>query len=343
MENIPASMLSGKNLNNGWVVGEKITKQKGKTGGHFSVCYKIQNEDGQKAFLKVADFSSAFQADDPPRALQAMLESYNFERDLLEKCKRLKRIITAIEDGKIFIPGFGELGNVHYLIFELAKGDIREVMKEFDSYDLVWSLKALHHIATGVFQLQQNRIAHQDLKPSNILYSESKGFKIGDLGRAADQKIKSSNDRQEIAGDKSYAPIDLQYIDSGVKGFEKKLLTDIYLFGSLIFFLFTNISAVQALKAKLKDQSLNFNDFDKDLPYLQLAFEKSLNDFRESIRPVAKDLTEHIVEMVEQLCDPDPKKRGHPKLKSTLVPNYDMQKYISKLNLLSKKATLIIK
>ena len=100
---IPANMLSGKSLNNDWVVGEKITKQKGKTGGHFSVCYKIQNKDGQKAFLKVADFSSAFKADDPPRALQAMLESYNFERDLLEKCKRLKRIITAIEDGKIFI------------------------------------------------------------------------------------------------------------------------------------------------------------------------------------------------------------------------------------------------
>ena len=121
------------------------------------------------------------------------------------------------------------------------------------------------------------------------------------------------------------------------------MLTDVYLFGSLIFFLFTNISAVQALKAKLKDQSLNFNNFDEDLPYLQLAFEKSLNDFRESIKPVAKDLTEGIVEMVEQLCDPDPKRRGHPELKPTLISNYDIQKYISKLDLLSKKATLILK
>ena len=261
----------------------------------------------------------------------------------MEKCKnkRLTKIITAIGDGTVFIPGFNEFGNVHYLIFELAKGDIREVMKEFDSYDLVWSLKLLHHIAIGVFQLQKNGIAHQDLKPSNILCSISDDFKIADLGRAADQQLRPLNNFQ-IAGDKGYAPIDLQYKDSGVQGFEQKFLTDIYLFGSLIFFLFTRISAVQALITKLKNQPLSCDNFQGDLPYLQHAFEETLNDFREIVKPIAKDLTEDIVEIVEQLCDPDPKKRGHPKLKTSYTSNYDMQRYISKLNLLSQKANLAI-
>jgi len=35
----PAHCLSGIDLGNGWLVGEKLTKEVGGTGGHFSVGY----------------------------------------------------------------------------------------------------------------------------------------------------------------------------------------------------------------------------------------------------------------------------------------------------------------
>ena len=342
---VPADMLSGRELSKGWIIGEKIKKQEYNTGGRFSICYIVRNKKGKVAFLKAADFSGAYRTSDPLRTLQAMLEAYNFERDLLEKCqnKRLTKIVTAIDDGKVTIPGAEELlSTVHYLIFELEKGDIRSVIEEVNKYDLIWYLKLLHHVAIGMSQLQKNGIAHQDLKPSNVLCSELDDFKISDLGRASDQQLKSPNDAHKIAGDKSYAPIDLYYTDSRVQGFQKKFLTDIYLFGSLIFFLFTGISAVQALKLKLNKQSLNYSNFQEDLPYLQHAYEESINDLRKSTKPIAKDLTEDIVEIAKQLCDPDPKRRGHPRLKSLLTSNYDMQRYISKLDLMTKRAQFII-
>ena len=94
---------------------------------------------------------------------------------------------------------------------------------------------------------------------------------------------------------------------------------------------------MQALKNKLQGVSLS-EDFQKDLPYLQHAFNESLLDLEREVRKIAGDLTEDIIEMARQLCDPDPSKRGDPKWKQSLVPNYDLQRYISRLNLLSKKA-----
>jgi len=53
---------------------------------------------------------------------------------------------------------------------------------------------------------------------------------------------------------------------------------------------------------------------------------------------VAGPLSGDIMEMVQQLCDPDPNKRGDPKWKHSLVPRYDLQRYISRLDLLCRKA-----
>ncbi len=349
MNNTPAGMLEGKILENNWIVLEKINKKENNTGGCFSVGYKVRNEDtGQSAFLKAVDFSPALQASDILRDLQAMLADYNFERDLLKKCKEKKitRIMTAIGTGQVKIPGFiKELSFVHYFIFELARGDIRDLMVEFKKLDLIWCLKLLHNVAVGIKQLQQNGIAHQDLKPSNILQSTSNGFKISDLGRASDKNIRSSNDDKKIPGDRSYAPLELWYDNADnykIKEFEKRFLTDLYLCGSLIFSIFTNMSATQAIRTKLKNQKLS-RSFKQDLPYIQHAFEQIISDLRKEMEVVAGELTEDIITIAKQLCEPDPNRRGDPKWRNNVTPNYDMRRYVSKFDLISKKAQFLVK
>ena len=108
-------------MKNGWKVIGLIKPPPGSTGGRFSVGYIVRDIDGKEAYLKALDFSGAFQAPDPARELEAMTSAYNFERDLLAKCKinRLRRIVTPIDDGTVFVSEkFGPLGNVCYLIFE---------------------------------------------------------------------------------------------------------------------------------------------------------------------------------------------------------------------------------
>ena len=348
INNTPAGMLEGKILENNWTVLERLNRKENSTGGCFSVGYKVRNKDtSQIAFLKAVDFLSALQATDIPRTLQAMLEAYNFERDLLQKCKekKLTKVMTAISAGQVEIPGFKEASFVHYFIFELARGDIRALMIEFKKLDLIWCLKLLHNVAVGIQQLQKNGIAHQDLKPSNILQSTSNDFKISDLGRAFDKNLRSPNDVQKIPGDQSYASPELWYDNVNndkFKEFEKRFFTDLYLFGSLIFSIFTDMSATQVLYTKLKNQKLSRN-FKKDLPYIQHAFEQTIADLKKEVKTVAGELTEDIVTIAKQLCEPDPNRRGDPKWHNNITPNYDMQRYISKFDLMSKKARFLVK
>lgn len=340
MSDTPAQLLEGKVLKNGWTVHEKITRKKTSTGGHFSVGYRVINSDGRTGFLKALDFSSAMQTQDPLKTLQAMLEVYNFERDLLEKCKNkgLKRVLFPIEDGTVDISGFGIVGTVHYLVFELADGDIRDVLTDFKRFDLVWCLRSLHHVAVGLKQLHGNGVAHQDLKPSNVLFKREAGSKIGDLGRAADREQKSPIDSLQLAGDKGYAPLDLYYNDNKSTDFERRFLTDLYLFGSLFFFHFTGVSAVHCLRSKLKGSELSGKVFKEDLPYLQMAFEECLIEFRAALEDSAGDFADEITELVKQLCNPDPERRGDPRWRASVVPNYDLQRFISALDNLARRA-----
>src|SRR2546423_1538510 len=119
----PAEKLDGRVLPNGWTVVGKITKKPGATGGHFSIGYKVVHNDGRVAFLKALDYSSAFASADPLRELQTLTETFNFERDILEKCraKHLDHVVRALEEGGVTIEGLP----VQYLIFEMADGDIR--------------------------------------------------------------------------------------------------------------------------------------------------------------------------------------------------------------------------
>src|SRR5947208_254154 len=109
MGTFPADNLEGMDISGGWTVVKKITRKKTSTGGHFSVGYKVRSKDGKEAFLKALDFSAASQDPDPARALQRLTEAYNYERDLLAKCKnrKLSRVMVPIAEGAVNVPGFG--------------------------------------------------------------------------------------------------------------------------------------------------------------------------------------------------------------------------------------------
>jgi eukaryotic-like serine/threonine-protein kinase len=128
----------------------------------------------------------------------------------LAKCKKrnLHRVVTPLANGTVKVPGgFGPLENVCYLIFELASGDIRDEVNKFAAFDLAWCLRSLHHSALGLKQLHDAGIAHQDLKPSNVLVFSDSGSKIADLGCASDSTAYSKIDGLPVPGDMGYAPL----------------------------------------------------------------------------------------------------------------------------------------
>jgi len=280
---------------------------------------------------------------DPARALQAMTEAYNFERDLLEKCKdtRLDRIVLSLDDGSVNVDPSNQAGIVQYIIFELADGDVRKHLTSFVEFELSWVLRSLHHLAVGLYQLHRKDIAHQDLKPSNALVFREDGTKIGDLGRAAYRGHQAPHENFEIAGDPSYAPPELLYGHVPADWSQRRFGCDLYLLGSMVVFFFTGLGITSIMLQYLDDSQhwLNWKgSFHEVMPYLRDAFNKSVILFLEN---VPDDLQTELSPMVRQLCDPDPDLRGHPLNRANRLMNpYSLERYVSSFNLLARKAEL---
>lgn len=332
----PAQKLVGQKLLQDWTVVSMVTKAPNATGGHFSIGYIVKHKSGREAFLKAIDFSRAFSTPDPSRALQELTETFNFERDLLNKCrnKNLDRVVRAIEDGNITIDGV----SVPYLIFELAGGDIRSHMDLSVKLDLAWTLRMLHQVAVGLQQLHGVGIAHQDLKPSNVLVFSNTISKLADLGRSAHPDYKPPHEDFIVAGAYPYSPPELRYGFTHSDFNQRRFGCDAYLLGNIILFALTRLTVPTVMYSFIAPQHMPnvwTGTYEQVLPYLQKAF----NDALQVVEPqIPQEVRTDILLMLRYLCEPDLAKRGHPKNCSSTGNNFSLERFITKLNVLAYKA-----
>jgi eukaryotic-like serine/threonine-protein kinase len=334
----PADDLEGMELPDGWVVGEKVAPKAaaGESGGHFSVGYEVSHPDLGRAFLKALDLSGVLRMPNSVVALQQAAQEYNYECDILEKCKnkKMSRVVVAIARGEHRRDG--DLVPVPYLIFEPATCDVRKQMDALAEFDAAWALGVLHHIAIGIGQLHGQRIAHQDVKPSNVLMFGEASSKLGDLGRAEDQADLGPLAHLPVAGDPKYAPPELLYGEVSSDWEVRRLAPDLYLLGSLVLFFFAGTSTTHALIHKLPEvQRLNFGrePFSEALPFLRDAFDDVVRELEASLKGGRRD---RLVEVFRELCDPDPAVRGH--YAGRFGSRYSMRRYVSKFDVLSREA-----
>lgn len=332
----PAQKLDGMTLANGWTVLSQINKKPGATGGFFSVGYRVIHENGSEAFLKAIDFSGALASRDPARELQELTETFNFERDLLAKCgsKNLDRIVRALEDGSVTVDGLP----VPYLIFELANCDIRGHMDLASKLDLAWTLRMLHHVAVGVKQLHGIDIAHQDLKPSNVLVFKDLISKLADLGRSAHPDYHPPHDDFIVPGGVSYAPPELRYGFTHPDFNQRRFGSDTFLLGNIILFAFTRLTMLPAVFSFLAPEHMPFTwggSYDEVTPYLQAAFNEALVAAQQDI---PDEVREEVLLMIRQLCEPDLAKRGDPLSRTKTGNTFSLERYITKLDLLAYRA-----
>lgn len=347
--------LLGQQLSDGWTVIDtvgwsptlgKLPDHYNGTGGNFSVAYIVER-GGKKAFLKAIDLSSAMEAVDVIQALHEITSAHNFEARLLKICEgeKMDRVVVALGSGQISL-GPNLQDKAPYLIFELADGDVRRrVQKVNEKHRLSWWLHAMHHIAVGISQLHSKRIAHQDLKPSNVLaFGEKLDFRIADLGRSVCDGTPGPFDDLSFSGDFGYAPPEIIYSQINPDWSARRLGCDLYMLGSMIFFFATRFSCTHLLVSKLDLAQRPFfmgggwnADYDSILPIVQNKFTEMLEQLSATLPPkVASELTS----AASELCNPDPKLRGHPLDRGKNANKYSLVRYIALFDRLAKVAAI---
>ncbi len=335
----PSEQLKGLPLDGGWTVVDFAARRPNATGGHFSQGYIVVDKDGRRGFLKAMDYAMALASPNTAEVLLGMTKAYVFEKELCERCNRFSRVARAIASGSVQPDPGNPYHKVEYLIFELAEGDVRAHLDTHAILDVVFVMRTLHHVATGLRQLHQANIAHQDLKPSNVLvYSSNGGSKISDLGRAWDRDNPSPHDNLKVAGDTTYAPLELMYGELPTDHRARRFGCDFYHLGNLVVFLFTRVHMNALISENLSALYRPMfwgGTYSEVLPYVQAAFDVALEKFASHVPTIFRS---ELQEFVKELCEPDPKRRGHPR--NRFGNQYGLERYISRFNHLAYKAQL---
>lgn len=335
----PAARLTGRVLESGWTIQSRLERLDGQTGASFSIGYLAINDDREIAFLKALDFSRALEEDDIFKALDKAISEYRFEEELLILCakKRMSKVVRTLDSGYIRVDE-SSLGRVPYLLFEPAEGDIRKAIVSYGEIDLSWALSLLHEVAVGLQQLHYAQIAHQDLKPSNVLtFQAGRGFKLSDLGCASRKDQACPRDQKRVAGGWSVTSPELQYGELSDDWLIRRIACDLYSLGSLAVFLFSGASMNAVVRQYIpdgKDYIVWRGTYREVLPFVKDAYDQAFHALRLSFQG---KIAEDVFQIIRELCDPDPYVRGTPGAKAAWE-RYSVEKYVSRLGNLRRKA-----
>jgi serine/threonine protein kinase len=345
---VPAEHLMGRRLTGGWKVIESVATSG--TGGAFSICYRVEHDDGRMGFLKALNFQAASHGPGTlPDRLKRFLDAYIFERDLLRDCgtRRLSRVIQLLDHGEIVLGPRLE-DTVPYLILEQADGDARRFREAMKQIDCAWVFRTMKHVCLGLEQLHGVNAAHQDLKPSNVLtQSDGHEMKLGDLGRADRQGAIGPWSDWEVPGARSYAPPEQLYLAFG-RTWEERKAGDLYLAGSLGAQLFIghNMTALMQQKLPLDARagvwSGSYADVVPMLEHAHAHVLAALNSILLSEVPDAA-LADPYVTAVAQMTQPDPSKRGHPRDRRSKTSSFALRRFVSRFNELATRTELALR
>jgi serine/threonine protein kinase len=300
------------------------------------------------AYLNRGGFSLLFRGVDTTSGLDIAIKvlhpgatpdnhlEFEGEATLLRQLKGCSHVVDLHDDGRdhvqvqvlatravVPIP-------VRYQILELAEGDLSDVVANRASISWSERIMLFRNMALGVHQMHLGKVVHRDIKSENGLLFPGPGksmvLKVADLGRSRDVTLppRFSPDQYEHGrGDLRFAPPEalwLQVVDAAPSWRR----ADLYLLGSVLYELATgqgitalalgNPMAVIMSKAQLgvPQRAADYRGRVNELRgKYQTAFDLFANEVPREIEWEARQL-------LEQLCDPDPSRRG-PRFRADLA------------------------
>ncbi|MGV3727662.1 protein kinase domain-containing protein [Hydrogenophaga sp.] len=334
--------LVGRTTQDGWHLERPATFPIDHTGGYFSQCFHV-TRDGQQAFLKALNL-------DKFDIMQMMtyFAEFQYEQGTLAVCRdsKLNRIVRLLEVGALdrgegFIPIQRQ---APFIVFELAEGDIRDSIDVSKKIPHRWRFFVMHQTTLGLMQLHSAQIAHQDLKPSNVLRFGTNQLKLGDLGRATHRTRPAPHDALNRPGHINYAPFEQRYnYTIPAEWAQRRISADVFQLGTLLAYSFTSVVLPSKVLGTIdptyhpKNWGGTYSDV---MPFLQAHLVKCIMDISDDLPEQYRD---ELVQMILDLCHTDPLQRGKLGSKNG-TPNIGplwLQRYVSRFDILEKHSSML--
>jgi serine/threonine protein kinase len=358
----PKDLLKGHVLKSGWVMGEPLVRPPGATGSTFATGY-IAERGKERAFVKAIDFVHALKEQDPMAALQLLTNQAVFERDTLRDCAEadLGHVIRYIDYEVVPGPNGDIARQVFCLVMEVGNGDLRATMGAKKVSSCAWAIKVMTETAKGIHELHKLGIAHQDIKPSNVIsvpnskktspfsYDETQ-LKISDLGRVTRRGTAGPFDHLPFPGDLNYLPPEHWYSNAfspialqNRSWSDAREAADAYMLGSLMIFILTGMTLQAVVVESLPNAfrpSIWSGGYDQELiPVLIAAHTKAIasciND------NVYTELGTSLKSIALEITHPDPAQRGDRKSRRSITKAVGMDRISQRLNALYARAKAI--
>ncbi len=357
MEYFACNDLKGKTIG-GWLVGNRIVNTD--VTAKYALFHEV-SKDGVNAIMKVLNYDKCLNANyldgakDQNDLLAREAESFHFETQLSKECAgdHMGNVIRYLDSGELKLDGY-VVKNVAYIVYEMSDGKIGDFLKFSSKANfvadlgvLVEKLKSLHQVTKGVKQLHTHLIAHHNITPQSIeVFDTNSVFKIGGLQKSRTRQavLNSPAAAKLFDGDYTYAPPEAFFGYKISEEMSTYYQIDTYMLGNLVVYYLSSMNLTTLINKKCPCTLINWAskgaEYQQVLPDIRKAFYESLDEIKASV--CVKELRVPIIEIIEGLCNPAPEERGYPGGFAKVKTNADLQRVLTKLDVLYRKAQLIL-
>jgi serine/threonine protein kinase len=179
------------NLPQDFILADRFRVQKKLGSGGFGVAYRVFDSMG-----------------DVVRVIKLVTKD---RRSVYERLRREYKTLTNLPDHPhvvkvVWADRMADAKQTPYIVFEYVKGQDVSDMIQAEDLSLDDSVRIVREAADGLGHLHQHGVYHQDVKPSNLLWTD-KGVRIIDFNVAVTEK----DEIQGGGGTRRYLPADYDY------------------------------------------------------------------------------------------------------------------------------------